>query len=488
MPVVNPQPSPTYQRHSPEETVLYKIVQEYLETFLKLAEAECGRPLPDFVEKEFREYLKCGILAHGFLRVRCLSCCHERFVAFSCKRRGFCPSCGGRRMSESAIHLVDEVLPQNPIRQWVLSFPIQLRLLLSVRPKTMTEILNISTQVISKYLQKKSGIKKSKTGAVTLIQRFGGSINLNPHFHQIFLDGVFEIDEMGKPMAFHHTKAPTNDEMKEVLEKIIQKTIKLLEKQGIIKRDEEDKLQLNLEEDDALAKLQQGAVTYRFAIGPNKGKKALTLKVVTEDHSGVRNLVANHSGFSLEAGVAFRGFQRDKIEKLCRYIARPAVANERLSLNSQGQVVYHLKKPYSDGTTHIVMTPMELMEKLAALVPRPRIHLTRFAGVFAPNYKYRAMIVPKPKEHKTEDGSSCVEKELPQAPSKSRIEWAKLLKMVFKLDVEHCENCGGQMKIISAIDSPELIKKILIHLKLPHSPPKLAPARAPPEGFGDDFS
>lgn len=129
----------TYQRHQPEQTVLYKIVQENLEAFLRLVHQEYDRPLPDFVEKEFRDYLKCGILAHGILRSKCESCRNEHLIAFSCKRRGFCPSCGGRRMSESAIHLVDEVLPIKPIRQWVLSFPIELRGLLAVRPKIMTQ-------------------------------------------------------------------------------------------------------------------------------------------------------------------------------------------------------------------------------------------------------------------------------------------------------------------------------------------------------------
>jgi ribosomal protein S27E len=170
-----------YQRHRPEDSVLYKIIQENLETFLRQAQIETGYPLPEFVEREFREYLKCGILAYGFLRVQCESCLHENLVAFSCKRRGFCPSCGGRRMSESAIHLVDEVLPQKLIRQWVLSFPFQLRLLLAIRPKIMAEVLHITNSAITKHLRRKAGLPKTKakTGSVTLIQRFGGSINLN---------------------------------------------------------------------------------------------------------------------------------------------------------------------------------------------------------------------------------------------------------------------------------------------------------------------
>lgn len=186
---------------------------------------------------------------------------------------------------------------------------------------------------------------------------------------------------------------------------IIKRTTGHLQKRGIIRLDEEVSLQIALSEDDALTKLQAGAATYRFALGPNKGKKALTLKTVPDtDHVATKGLVVKNSGFSLHAGVAMTGQERDKIEKLCRHIARPAVALERLSLNQRGQVVYTLKKPYDDGTTHIVMTPLELMERLGAIVPRPRVHLIRFAGVFAPHYKYRALVVPKPKAEPNPDG------------------------------------------------------------------------------------
>lgn len=470
----------TYQRHQPEHTTLYKIVQENLETFLRLVEEECGRPLPDFVEEEFREYLKCGILAHGFLRAKCESCSHEHLVAFSCKKRGFCPSCCGRRMSESAIHLVDEVLPIKPIRQWVISFPIQIRLLLAVQPKIMSEVLKIVTSTISGHLSKKAGFKKTqaKAGVVTLIQRFGGSINLNVHFHQLYLDGVYELDKEERPSAWHMTKAPTRAELNAVLSKIIIRITKLLEKRGLIERDENEYLQINFEEDAALAKLQAGAVTYRFTLGPNKGKKALTLKTAPEnDHNSTSGLVATNSGFSLHAGVAMAGNEREKIEKLCRYIARPAVALDRLTLNSKGQVIYTLKKPYSDGTTHIVMTPMELLERLAAIVPRPRVHLTRFAGVFAPHFKHRSMVVLKPKPVATIRDTQ---------PSKSRIHWARLLKRVFGIDIETCPQCAGRMKIIAAIEDPAVIKKILEHLGLPSKPPKPWPARGPPLTFEDD--
>ncbi len=167
----------TYQRHCPEEGTLYRIIQDNWLAFQEQVSGD-GGSLPDFVIKEFEEYLRCGILAYGFLRAKCESCNHEHLVAFSCKRRGFCPSCGARRMTETAANLVDSVLPLKQMRQWVLSFPIPIRLCLAVRPKIMARALQITTSVISKYYIKKAGLprSKAKTGAVTLIQRFGGSL------------------------------------------------------------------------------------------------------------------------------------------------------------------------------------------------------------------------------------------------------------------------------------------------------------------------
>jgi hypothetical protein len=129
-----------YERRRPEETTLYRLVQEHIESFLAQVEAESGVALPEFVKAEFDAFLACGILAHGFLRLRCSECAHEKLVAFSCKRRGFCPSCGARRMAETAAHLVDRVIPPVPVRQWVLSFPIPLRILFAAQPQLLAAI------------------------------------------------------------------------------------------------------------------------------------------------------------------------------------------------------------------------------------------------------------------------------------------------------------------------------------------------------------
>ncbi len=104
--------------------------------------------------------------------------------------------------------------------------------------------------------------------------------------------------------------------------------------------------------------------------------------------------VGNVAGFSLHAGVAAKACQRDKLERLCRYITRPAIAERRLSLTHQGKVRFELKTPYRDGTTHIIFDPVDFMAKLAALVLKPRVNLTRFHGVFAPNSLHRVWVTP----------------------------------------------------------------------------------------------
>lgn len=137
------QAPPVYRRRRPERTLLYRLVQAHLATWLALCDEEgCG--VRTLTEREFRRYLDCGILAHGFARARCADCGHDFIVAYSCtprvfpaghKGRGVCPSCPTgisfghttRRMAETAAHLVDHVFPRLPVRQWVLSLPKRLR-------------------------------------------------------------------------------------------------------------------------------------------------------------------------------------------------------------------------------------------------------------------------------------------------------------------------------------------------------------------------
>ena len=165
------------------------------------------------------------------------------------------------------------------------------------------------------------------------------------------------------------------------------------------------------------------------------------------------------------------------MKQLCQYITRPAVANERVHTNGAGQVGLKRKAPRRDGTTHLVMSPLEFTQRLAALVPRPRLHLIRFHGVLAPNAKLRALVVPQEAEALAQAAppGECEAGCAHHHPV--RLSWAKLLKRVFDLDLEHCPNCGGELKIIAAILEQPVIEKILTHLGLQARAPPRSPAR-----------
>lgn len=203
-----------HRQRRPEQTVLYQAVASHFRTFEAVADAQ-GKRIPKHVTQEFEAFLRCGILAHGFLRLRCEDCKKEKLLAFSCKKRGFCSSCGGRRMAESAAHLVDEVFPKAGIRQWVLSFPMPVRFILAKNPKIQASCLTIVHRAITAYIRKKAknkGLRASlQPGAVTLIQRFGGSLNLNVHYHMLFLEGGYYTTHQGPRLWW--IDPPSDDEI-----------------------------------------------------------------------------------------------------------------------------------------------------------------------------------------------------------------------------------------------------------------------------------
>jgi hypothetical protein len=172
----------------------------------------------------------------------------------------------------------------------------------------------------------------------------------------------------------------------------------MLERRGLIERDIENAWLASTGESGPLDDLIGHCITYRIAVGPRAGQKLFTLQTLPAreevDQQGDHRGAANAGGFSLHAGVDIPPHLREKLERLCRYVSRPPIAEERLTLTASGQVSYTLKTPYRDGTTHIVLEPLDLMARLAALVPPPRMHLTRFHGLFAPHSKLRAAVTP----------------------------------------------------------------------------------------------
>ena len=269
-------------------------------------------------------------------------------------------------MAETAAHLVEHVLPEQPIRQWVLSFPLPLRFLFATRPAVLTGVLGIVYRAVSTFLVRRAGLRSgagARTGAVTLIQRFGSALNLNPHLHMLFVDGAYAFDD--EASRFHRVAAPTQAELQRLLHTLATRVTRALERQGLLFRDEETS-SLDIEPGDDFEQLLGAAVHYRIATGPHAGRKALTLRTVGSNPPPDHPCIAQLSGFSLHAGTVCEAHERDALERLCRYIARPAVSNERLSVNDRGQVVYRLKHAFRDGTTHVVLDPVDFIARLAA--------------------------------------------------------------------------------------------------------------------------
>ena len=373
-------------------------------------------------------------------------------------------------MADSAALLVDEILPYQPMRQWVLSVPFPLRFLFASNPKAMTRVLAIVYRTIATHLAHKAGFTKpmAQTGAVTLIQRFGSALNLNIHFHMLILDGVYSGGTSGLPLRFRQVKAPSGNELTQLVHTIASRVARYLERQGLLERDSGNlyltRDAVSTADEDPSNHLLGSSITYRIAVGPQQGRKVMTLQTLADcgdDQFTTR--VGNVAGFSLHAGVATKANERAKLERLCRYITRPAVSTKRLSMTRNGRVRYELKTPWRNGTTHVIFEPLDFISRLVALVPKPRVNLTRFHGVFAPNSKYRSRVTPTGRGKRKKPHSA---NEADQTPAEKRasMTWAKRLKRVFNIEVETCDKCGADVRIIASIEDPAVIQKILTHL------------------------
>ncbi len=197
-------------------------------------------------------------------------------------------------------------------------------------------------------------------------------------------------------MCFHWVKAPTQEELLRLTHTLSHRVARFLERRGLLERDVENGyLVFEQQEEDVMQQLYGHSVSYRIAVGPHQGRKVFTLQTLPPlaggEDSGQATKVA---GFSLYASVVAEPHRRDKPERLCRYISRPAVSEKRLVLTPNGKIRYQLKTPCRDGTTHVLFEPLDFIARLAALAPKPRVNLTPFHGVFAPNSKHRIQLTP----------------------------------------------------------------------------------------------
>ena len=442
------------RRRDVEATVLHQVVRENLAT-LRLQCAEAGG-LPRCVERDFERYLECGVLARGFTRLACRLCGEERLVPFSCKSRGVCPSCNARRAHDTAIHLVEDVLPVAPYRQWTLSFPMRLRFLLARDSALMSEVLGVFVRALF-CLQRKTarrlGVRKPFPGAVAFLQRFGSALHLTPHVHLLAPDGVFEQHGRDSPVRLCFLPPPEEAEVEELLRTVALRVVALMREEG--------KLEEAQPEEDALDFLRAEAVrSPRLPLAldesrPRRGRRCAFLE-----------------GFSLHANTWVHENDRPGLERICNYGSRGPLSLERLSLLPDGKVGYRMKRPAASGATELVLSPLAFLRRLAALVPPPGVHLVRFFGVLAPSARLRPLVVPRP---------SPVPPPAAQAPRTSRVPFAELLKRTFGEDIFTCDACGGPRRVVACVFSPSIAARILESLHLPSRPLPLARAQDPPQ-------
>ncbi len=512
-----------YVRHDPTQTTLHALVAKHLKTFLAFAEERSGRALPRYVVEEFHGYLRCGVLAHGFGRARCSGCGHDILVAFSCKLRGVCPSCGGRRMCQTAATVCDRVLPNVPLRQWVLSVPYELRRVLAADAAMLTRTSRVFFEELRRWYREASGLARSdvlkvEAGAITFVHRGGGSLNAHVHLHVIAADGVWRCATDGSTPIFVATRPPTKGDLEGVLARVAERVAKAMERAGGGDGDRARNEALEGCRRAASARGEYGVV--RDGRVPEAGEAAG--EAVDEARFGRRPpkaQVGALEGFNLHASVVIGATDHEGRERLLRYVARPTVASGRVSELADGRVAWRLKVSGGRGETHRIMEPMEFMARLSALVPPPRFPLVRYHGVFAPNSPWRVAVVPlrsacagvkvkacATSAARTREGTDATETSTtatatattargeakgddgwmwtpdgaapPAAVRTSgRMDWATLMHRVWGWDVLGCPRCEGRLQFIAVITQRAVIERILTHVGLSAARIVAAPAR-----------
>ena len=292
------------------------------------------------------------------------------------------------------------------------------------------------------------------------------------------LDGVYTEDDAGH-LHFHTVGSPSDKEVRRVAVRISRRVEKMILRQGLTP----DAIETDHNNQPFLAELYGAAAAGRILSGPRAGQQAVRVGGLANGHGQEETSsprCVNVDGIGLHANTVIPAHDRMRLERMARYMCRPPIAIERLKLLPDGRLQYRLKKHWRDGTSHIVFQPLELMERLAALIPAPRFNMIRYSGVLAPSAAWRRRIVPKEavSESETETAGKAEKTETANESHSRprRYAWAELLKRVFAVDALKCPICSNTMRILCAVNPPDAVRKILDCLGLPSRPPPIAPA------------
>jgi hypothetical protein len=419
-------------------------------------------------------------------------------VAFSCKKRGFCPGCLGRRMADAAVHLEERVLPAVPVRHWICSLPWGLRALIGYDRELCAQVVSTFVGELGRSLRKRAkralglaSVAQAHTGAVCAVQRTDGALRLNVHLHVLSIDGVYVRDAESGALVFEELGTPSHAEVLSVARRTAERVDALLRKTGrSLERDRDEPMPGLLFDEPGLASCYAAAAQGISVSGERAGKPELRLvfgtgPVAESSVTGADEPVAEHRGVNVHARQCVDGRDRRQLERLCRYVARPPVAQDRIERLADGRLELRLKRPWRDGTCAVVLEPDELMVRLIAAVPPPRWHLLRYFGVLSSHSRLRREVVPHPPADRTATApppapGDQLELELDTESEEPapRKRWAWLLRHVFKADLDTCPRCGGAMRWVEAAATRESARDLLARLGLAPRPPP-APSAQP---------
>jgi hypothetical protein len=316
---------------------------------------------------------------------------------------------------------------------------------------------------------------------LAFIQRADSSLRLNVHFHCLALDGVYVRDADGH-LRFHTLPRPTPEDVATVARWTHEGIARVLARLGRPLDGFDDGVDELADEQPALASCYGASVSDRQLLGASPGEQTRKLVHPVHELNSPDEALAEVGGVNVHVGSAIDGRDRKRLERLCRYMARPPVSQERLEVTGAGQVVYRFKRAWRSGAHGVVLDPLDFVARLVALIPPPHFNMLRYHGVFAARAKVRNEVVPGPPPQQPEPVQLQLALEAELLPDEGsarpapRHPWAWLLQRVFAVDVMTCPRCRGRMRLVKIANTPDEVERALAELGLgPRPPPRPRP-------------
>jgi ribosomal protein S27E len=398
-------PSAVYRPRYPQATDYYRCVEDYFETFVGIYDEYFSRQYgfwrPHVAQVVYR-YLDCGDPHNGFARVKCKDCGHEYLLAFSCKRRHFCPSCHQKRVVEFGERLCMDVLKKIPHRHFVFSIPKILRRYFLYDRKLLADLSRCAWESLKTFLQEAVSEKNPIPGASIAIQTFGDFLGFNPHCHILVTDGCFYGDR-----GMFRLAPPL--ELKKLEAIFRHKVFRMLLTKGKVSR-------------EMIAMLSNW----------------------------------RHSGFHVFCGNRISPNDKTAMETLARYIIRASFSQERMTyLYHEATVVYAAK----DGKVQKVFPAMEWLAAMCSHIPNRGEQMVRYYGYYSNVSRGKRQMAGR------NDDVPCLIEPQGNSKAFRR-SWARLIQKIFEVDPLVCPKCQGAMRIVSSIEDLLVIRDILEHLGL----------------------